>query len=360
MMHKEAPIEPPIGAGAPARSTTELTDWQTFRQLEVRQLRRTIGDLLHMTEKHNALKERHDTYAKLVPRLQAANEQLVLAIFGARDMQQAAEAVNRQQMEFFAMLAHELRNPLHPIIMANHLIGELAGHRPDLTILHDIIERQVALLVRLVDDLMDASRVRMDKITIARSRLSLRDAIQGAVEIGQPLLTERGQQLSLDLPAEPLCVDGDLDRLTQALSNLLLNASKFTPQHGHIAIRARAEGSNAVVTVSDDGAGIAPELQPQIFDLFTQGPRPLHRALGGLGIGLSLVRRIAELHGGSVRVYSEGSGKGSAFSVYLPLAPPPAVAAAPLAASATSDACWQLPRAAGLLPTPLREQSRPA
>ncbi|MBA5689757.1 sensor histidine kinase [Rugamonas apoptosis] len=329
-MHKETrdgPAPAPTAAVAPdatVRSAAEPAGWQTFRQLEVRQLRRTISDLLQLTERYDALKARHEAYLKLVPQLQAANEQLVLAIFGARDLQQAAEAVNRQQMEFFAMLAHELRNPLHPIIMANHLIGDIATRHPDLTVLHDIIERQVALLVRLVDDLMDASRASMDKITITRCRVPLMDAVQGAVEIGQSLLTERGQRLQLDGPAEPLYVEGDLERLTQALSNLLLNASKFTPQYGHIAIRVRAEGNNAIVTVSDDGAGIAPELQPLIFDLFTQGPRPLHRAVGGLGIGLSLVRRIAELHGGSVRVYSEGSGKGSVFSVYLPLAPSPA------------------------------------
>jgi two-component system, sensor histidine kinase len=213
-MHKEAPDVPslaPVAAtspGAPAHSAVELADWQACRQLEVRQLRRTISELLQLTEQHDALKKRHDTYVKLVPQLQAANEQLVLAIFGARDLQQAAEAVNRQQMEFFAMLAHELRNPLHPIIMANHLIGDIAGHHPDLTILHDIIERQVALLVRLVDDLMDASRASMDKITIARCRVPLMDAVQGAVETCQSVMTERGQQLQLEGPAAPLYVEG--------------------------------------------------------------------------------------------------------------------------------------------------------
>lgn len=332
-MHKAAPDRPPpvvataAAPGAAAHSAAEQADWQAFRQLEVRQLRRTIRDLLQLTEQHDALKKRHDSYAKLVPQLQAANEQLILATFGARDLQRAAEAVNRQQMEFFAMLAHELRNPLHPIIMANHLIGDIASHHPDLTILHDIIERQVALLVRLVEDLMDASRASMDKITVTPCRVTLMDAVHGAVETGQALMSERGQQLLLEGPAEPLYVDGDLERLTQALSNLLLNASKFTPQHGHIAIRVGTEGSNAIVTVSDDGAGIPPELQPLIFDLFTQGPRPLHRAVGGLGIGLSLVRRIVELHGGSVSVCSEGNGKGSAFSMSLPLAPPPSPAA---------------------------------
>jgi two-component system, sensor histidine kinase len=340
---------PSATTGTAAHSAAELADWQAFRQLEVRQLRRTISDLLQLTEQHDALKKRLDTYAKLVPQLQAANEQLVLATFGARDLQQAAEAVNRQQMEFFAMLAHELRNPLHPIIMANHLIGDIATHHPDLVILHDIIERQVALLVRLVDDLMDASRASMDKITITRERVPLMDAVHGAVETGQALLTERGQQLRLDGPGAPLYVEGDPERLTQALSNLLLNASKFTPQHGHIAVRVRAEDNNAIVTVSDDGAGIAPELQPLIFDLFTRGPRPLHRAAGGLGIGLSLVRRIAELHGGSVTVFSEGSGKGSAFSVSLPLAPAPAS----LPAVATAGGCNAPPLAAGQQPMQL-------
>jgi signal transduction histidine kinase len=203
-MRKEAPAGPPCASGATDRSTAELADWQAFRQLEARQLRRAIGDLLRLTEQHEALMKRHDAYAKLVPQLRAANEQLVLATFGARDLQQAAEAVNRQQMEFFAMLAHELRNPLHPIIMANHLIGDIAVHHPDLAILHDVIGRQVALLVRLVDDLMDASRASMDKITIARRRLPLMDAVHGAVEIAQSVLGERGQHLLLDGPAAPL------------------------------------------------------------------------------------------------------------------------------------------------------------
>ncbi len=288
----------------------------------------TIDEVLKLAEQQSTLNNLNDIYAKLVPQLREANEHLVVATFEALDSQAAAEAVSRRQMEFLSMLGHELRNPLQPINIANHLIGDLATRNPTLYRLHAIIERQIGHLVRLVDDLMDASRAGTGKIAIERCCLDLNKVIESAVETCQYVIDGREQRLQLQASAEPVFVNGDLDRLTQLFSNLLLNASKYTPAHGHIVIRVQMDQQQVQVQVIDNGAGIPLEIQPFIFDLFTQGPRPLERAPGGLGIGLSLVRTIAELHDGSVHVYSQGSGLGSEFTVTLPLAQqPPALQA---------------------------------
>lgn len=271
----------------------------------------------------------------LVLQLRTANQNLVIATFDAQDMQAAAEAVNNRQEEFLAMLAHELRNPLAPIAMASEFLGTVKDAHPALPDIQAVINRQVGNMTHLIDDLLDASRVRTGKITLRKHALLLSEIIDNAVETSQPFINERHQQLSVDLrvdveielpveqQANPLVVEGDLVRLAQVFSNLLINATKFTQDHGRITVSAHKLANTVTVLVTDNGAGIAPELQPFIFDLFTQGPRSLERAGGGLGIGLSLVRTIVEMHGGTVNVHSDGVGFGSEFRIQLPLSAQP-------------------------------------
>jgi len=288
-----------------------------FHALEVVQLSSTINDML---QAKSAEHKRANANALLVPQLREANQNLILATFGALDSLAAAEAANQRQTQFLSMLAHELRNPLHPIIMANDMIGNIANAHPDLPMPHGIIQRQVKHLVRLVDDLLDASRVSAGKISIQTSFISLQGVIESAVETSQSIIDTRSQHLELDFPKQAIFIDGDMIRLTQVFSNLLLNASKYTPKHGHLIIRVAPGEHEVEISVIDDGAGVPLDIQPLIFDMFVQGPRPRAPAQSGLGIGLSLVRTIVQLHGGTVRVSSAGNGTGSEFVVTLPRA----------------------------------------
>lgn len=292
---------------------------QALHDQEVAVLRATIAKLLATIDAHAGEKDKSAAFALLVEQLQDANQHLVLATFGAQDMQASAEAASLRQTEFLSMLAHELRNPLQPMAMANDLLEGLVDLHPTIAKVHGVYARQVTHMVRLVDDLLDASRVSCGKITLQLAPVLLSDIIDDAIETSRPGIERRHQQLQVRLPAGPLVIEGDLVRLAQVFSNLLINASKFTHEYGHIDISAQRVNNNVEVTVKDDGAGILPELQPFIFDLFTQGFRSLDRAQGGLGIGLSLVRTITQLHGGSVSVTSAGNAEGSAFLVTLPL-----------------------------------------
>ena len=245
-----------------------------------------------------------------------------------------AEAANRSKDEFLAMLGHELRNPLAPITTALHVL-RLRG---DTSREWAIVERQARHLTQLVDDLLDVARVTRGKLELRRDDLDLRQALARGVEIAGPLFEQRQHQLRIERPPQPLPVRGDETRLAQVFANLLTNAAKYTPERGHVWVAARCEGAEAVVTVRDDGAGIAQELLPGIFDLFVQGPRSPDRAEGGLGLGLALVRNIVSLHGGSVAAESEGPGRGSLFTVRLPLALAPAeTPAAPASHPARAD-----------------------
>jgi signal transduction histidine kinase/ActR/RegA family two-component response regulator len=296
---------------------------QALHERESALLRSTISQL-HTTIEAQARenRDRSEASAVLVQQLQDANQHLVLATFDARDLQAAAEAASLRQIEFLSMLAHELRNPLQPMAMANDLLAGHTGLHPVIAQVHAVHSRQVAHMARLVDDLLDASRVSSGKITLQPAPVLLSEIIDNAVETSLAGIERRHQQLQVRLPAAPLTIQGDLIRLAQVFANVLINASKFTQEYGHIDVVAQRVGDTVEVCVSDDGAGIAPELQPFIFDLFTQGYRSLERAQGGLGIGLSLVRAITRLHGGSATVASEGAGKGSKFIITLPLSLP--------------------------------------
>jgi len=230
----------------------------------------------------------------------------------------------RRKDEFVAMLAHELRNPLAPISNAMAIMKIAPTGSDAFRDARAMVERQLAHLVRLIDDLLDASRITLGKLTLQRERVEATALLRESAEAAWPLAERMGQVLSLDLPAQTVWLDGDPLRLAQVFGNLLVNAVKFTPPGGAIRLSARVEGDILVATVRDDGMGIAPEQLDSIFELFVQLDRSLERNQAGLGIGLTLVRRLLELHGGSVVAESAGLGHGSRFVVRLPRIAPPA------------------------------------
>jgi PAS domain S-box-containing protein len=226
----------------------------------------------------------------------------------------------RHLTEFLAMLAHELRNPLAPLRNALSIMAMSEDPLPKRAEwAHGVMDRQLSQLTRLIDDLLDVSRVTRGKLRMRTETMDLNDAVTRAVESARPLVEERRQSLSAATSSAPLLLNGDLMRLTQVVVNLLNNAAKYTPEGGHIEVATFAEGAQAVVRLRDDGIGIAADQLENIFDLFAQGERALDRAAGGLGIGLSLARRIVEMHGGTIVAKSAGPGQGSEFTVRLPL-----------------------------------------
>jgi signal transduction histidine kinase/DNA-binding response OmpR family regulator len=228
------------------------------------------------------------------------------------------QEADRRKNEFLAMLAHELRNPLAPIRNAVHIIHGYEVVEPKVAWARDVIARQVDHMSRMIDDLLDVSRIVRGKVTVHMEPVLLSTLCEHAVEASSPLLAARSQELSVRIPVETVVLQGDLVRLSQVLSNLLNNASKFTEQHGKIELSASLQGDCVRIAVSDSGQGIEAEFLPHIFDLFAQGDQALDRAQGGLGIGLTLVKHLVELHRGKVEAYSEGRGKGSRISVYFP------------------------------------------
>ena len=237
----------------------------------------------------------------------------------------ALQAADRQKDEFLAMLAHELRNPLAPIRNANELLSKLlTGADSRITKAIAITQRQVNQLSRLVDDLLDVSRVTLGQITLQSQPIDLPHLVATAVETVQALMHEKEHRLSLlTSGTRALYVNGDPARLQQCLVNLLTNSAKYTDRGGDINVEVSASGGTAVVTVSDTGMGIAPELLPRVFELFVQGDRTLDRAQGGLGVGLAVVKRLIEMHGGQVSARSAGTGHGATFEIRLPLAERP-------------------------------------
>jgi PAS domain S-box-containing protein len=225
---------------------------------------------------------------------------------------------DRLKDEFLAMLAHELRNPLAPIRNALHIMKQPGVSGAVIGQFRDMAERQVQHMARLLDDLLDVSRVSRGKIELRKKNLDMAAVLQRTVECVRPLLEERGHQFTLSLPAESLRVEGDPTRIEQVLTNLLNNAAKYTDPGGRICLLASREDDEIVLRVRDTGIGIAPDMLPRIFDLFVQAERRLDRSPGGVGVGLTLVRKLVELHGGSVEASSAGLGRGSEFVVRLP------------------------------------------
>jgi PAS domain S-box-containing protein len=232
---------------------------------------------------------------------------------------EALREADRRKDEFLATLAHELRNPLAPISSGLHIM-RTAGDNPQVAATaREIMERQVAQMVRLVDDLLDVARITTGKVELRCEQIDLADPIRDAVETSRPLLEHNDQPLTVSLPDAPVFANADRTRLAQVFANLLNNSAKFSDRAQPISIALTQEGDSAVIRVRDCGVGIPPAALPKIFDMFRQADDEGSRARGGLGIGLSLVKRIAEMHGGSVDASSDGAGRGSEFVVRIPV-----------------------------------------
>lgn len=229
------------------------------------------------------------------------------------------QAADHQKNSFLSMLAHELRNPLAPMRNAVQLLGLRAPEEPDLQWIREVIDRQIVQMVRLVDDLLDISRITQGKIRLQLEPIELTTIVGHAVEASKPLIDSRQHQLAVSLPTQSVWINGDLARLAQVLTNLLNNAAKYTDEGGQIWLTVRCDGETATITVRDTGIGIPEHMIHAIFDLFTQVDRTLDRSQGGLGIGLTLVRQLTEMHGGSVSATSAGPGLGAEFTVKLPV-----------------------------------------
>lgn len=251
-----------------------------------------------------------------------------------------AEA-DRHKNEFLAMLAHELRNPLAPMRSALYLLKSERADETARERARGILDRQMQHIVRLVDDLLDVSRIVRGTIELRREVVDLVDVVERAVETVQPLIDAQGHALVVSLPTQPVPVDGDLMRLAQVVANLLTNAAKYTNPNGRIEVNVRSEDGEAAVSVRDNGVGISAELLPRVFDLFVQADKSLARSQGGLGVGLTLTQRLVAMHGGTVSAHSEGEGLGSEFVVRLPLASRDAATAS---TRAGETAVGELPR----------------
>jgi signal transduction histidine kinase len=297
------------------------------KRRELRELNRILANankqlseanLTLQAEKNRELEALNVTLQRANAELERANQSLQKEVVERARAEQALQEADRNKDEFLAMLAHELRNPLAPILNALQLM-RMKPSDPQSQWAQEVIQRQLASLTRLVDDLLDVSRITRGKITLTREPVEVATLITRAVETIQPLLQERDHELILQVPPEPLCVNGDPTRLTQALGNVLGNAAKYTDRGGRIELRCSQQGADLEVRVRDNGIGIPAELLPRIFDLFTQLDRRSDYSSSGLGIGLALVRRLVEMHGGSVTAHSAGAGSGSEFVLRLPL-----------------------------------------
>jgi two-component system CheB/CheR fusion protein len=253
--------------------------------------------------------------------IEQQNEELALQNEELAAQNEELEEADRHKNQFLAMLAHELRNPLAPIVNAMHLLNGQKYRDPFLLRNHEIISRQVRQMSRLLDDLLEVSRVTRGMVTLRVEPVDLAEVVNSAVHSLEDYVTEKGHRLSVDLPFTPVPVVGDPTRLHQVVSNLMSNSVKFTEPGGEIHVSLRQSGDTAELRVRDTGAGMPARLLPRVFELFTQEDQGLARAKGGLGVGLTIVRNLVEMHGGAIEALSEGPGRGSEFVVRLPVAP---------------------------------------
>lgn len=306
------------------------------------------GEATRFVEEAKSLNRWFDVYAA---RLGGPGSDLVAIIFSditqrllaEQDLRRLADELaqaNKRKTEFLATLAHELRNPLAPLSNGLHLM-RVAGGKPEVVEkTRQMMERQVQHMVHLVDDLLDVARISTGKVELRRQAIDLKDVVATAVETSGSLVEAGGHQLTVELPQDPLPMNADPTRIAQVVSNLLNNAAKYTPPGGRIALKVARDGDEAVLSVRDTGIGIAAEALGKVFEMFAQVPNTGDKPQGGLGIGLSLVQSLVTLHGGTVAAASEGVGKGSTFTVRLPLAgahPAPAVGAPGAAGAGAGD-----------------------
>ena len=243
---------------------------------------------------------------------------VVVDITDRKRVEDILKDADRSKNEFLATLAHELRNPLAPIRSAAEVLHARTPDVPEAQWAVEVIDRQVTQMTRLIDDLLDIGRIASNKLELRKERVELGEVLQGAIETSRPLLDASGHDFEATLPSEPVYLEADATRLAQVVSNLLNNAAKYTERGGRIRLTAERRGDEAVIRVSDSGIGIPPEMITSIFEMFTQADRSVGRSQGGLGVGLTLARRLVELHGGTIEARSEGSGTGSEFVVRLP------------------------------------------
>ncbi len=273
-----------------------------------------------VTRGHEALEREVRERQHVEEALRRANQELEDRV---RDRTAALEVANRRKDEFLAALAHELRNPLAPIRAAAEFMRLRGTAEPAIEHARAVIDRQVSHMTRLIDDLLDVSRITRDQLVLRTARIALADVVASAVETSRPIVEQRGHELTVSLPETMVCLEVDPARMAQVLSNLLTNAAKYTPPGGQILLDARTEAEQLVVTVSDSGIGIPADMLPRVFEMFMQVDKALGRATDGLGIGLTLARRIVEMHGGTIEASSPGPGAGSSFTIRLPVLDPP-------------------------------------
>lgn len=254
--------------------------------------------------------------------LQAVAEENKRLLLESQRYSQALKEADQRKDEFLATLAHELRNPLAPIRNGLSLLKK-AGATPHAEEIKMMMERQLVHLVRLIDDLLDVSRVSQGKIELKMQTITFQSALQAALEASRPLIEANKHTLNVAVPEEPIFISADLTRLAQILSNVLNNAAKYTPAGGKIELNVVTKENDLIISIKDNGMGIPQHMQPKIFDLFTQVENSLERSQGGLGIGLALVQRLVTMHGGTISVESAGAGKGSTFTLRLPTVPAP-------------------------------------
>ncbi|MCG6158150.1 ATP-binding response regulator [Rubinisphaera margarita] len=310
---KEEPIFLPFLLVTPRREISFLTRhlWKSideviYSPLDKLEFQARLEVLLRVRRQAVELHRRSEQ------ELQKSNEQL-------RRQAEALQEADRRKDEFLAVLAHELRNPLAPIRTGLELLRMAGDDREMVEEVRTTMEVQTQQLVRLVDDLLDVSRITSGKITLRKERLKLETAVQSAINATRSLIEEREHELTVTLPPQTIYLQADPTRLAQIISNLLSNAARYTLNGGHLELTARQDDGHVLVTIKDNGIGIPPEMLDEIFEMFAQVDRTLERSQNGLGIGLSLVKRLTEMHGGTVEVHSDGPGCGSEFTVRLPI-----------------------------------------
>ena len=266
-----------------------------------------------------------------------AAEALRADVTEQRERAEALRQADRRKDEFLATLAHELRNPLAPIVNSLQILRMTQDQDPSVEKVCQIMERQTNLLVRLVDDLLEVSRIAQGKIDLRREKLDLAAVIRSAVETSRPQIDAGGHQLAISVPPRPMIVNADSDRLAQVIANLLNNAAKYTPAGGQIWLTARPGRGQVTISVRDNGVGISPEQLPRVFEMYAQGGVPDARSPRGLGIGLTLAKNLVQLHGGRIEARSDGLGKGSQFTITLPLVDRAVSAAVPPVAGRSGE-----------------------
>jgi two-component system, sensor histidine kinase len=274
--------------------------------------------------------------------LQQANRTLEHEMQVRERAEEALRLADKRKDEFLATLAHELRNPLAPIRTGLDILRLRSGDAVATQRATDIMERQLRQMVRLVDDLLDVSRINTGKLAIKMGRVELKAVVNDALEVVRPFIELHGHELTIELPDRPVFLHGDATRLAQILSNLLNNAAKYTDRGGRVTLAAHVEDKTLIVDVADTGIGLAPEMLNQVFEMFVQVDSTLERTNAGLGVGLSLARRLVELHGGTISAFSEGVGRGSRFTVRLPIVVDPEPPTKPTPAAFISAETWRI------------------